>query len=41
VAAHRSFQLVSGRYQRASLIVASNKPFGKRTCLRQHVRGGT
>jgi DNA replication protein DnaC len=39
-AANLFFQLVSARYERASLIVTSNKPFGKahmfeRTCVRQ------
>lgn len=39
-AANLFFQLVSSRYERASLIVTSNKPFGKahmfaRTCVRQ------
>jgi DNA replication protein DnaC len=39
-AASLFFQLVSARYERASLIVTSNKPFGKahmfrRTCVRQ------
>ncbi|MGI5290242.1 hypothetical protein ACQEVF_43835 [Nonomuraea polychroma] len=34
------FQLVSSRYERASLIVTSNKPFGKRTCSREPVQGG-
>ena len=38
-AANLFFQLVSSRYERASLIVTSNKPFGKahmfeRTCVR-------
>jgi DNA replication protein DnaC len=38
-AANLFFQLVSNRYERASLIVTSNKPFGKahmfeRTCVR-------
>jgi DNA replication protein DnaC len=38
-AANLFFQLVSSRYERASLIVTSNKPFGKahlfvRTCAR-------
>jgi DNA replication protein DnaC len=38
-AANLFFQLVSARYERASLIVTSNKPFGKahlfaRTCAR-------
>jgi IstB-like ATP binding protein len=38
-AANLFFQLVSARYERASLIVTSNKPFGKahmfsRTCVR-------
>ncbi len=28
-AANLFFQLVSGRYERASLVVTSNKPFGK------------
>ncbi|MDT0616835.1 ATP-binding protein, partial [Streptomyces sp. DSM 40712] len=40
-AANLFFQLVSGRYERASVIVTSNKPFGKahmfrRTCARRH-----
>ncbi len=39
-AANLFFQLVSVRYERASLIVTSNKPFGKRTGSRQRVRGG-
>jgi hypothetical protein len=39
-AANLFFQLVSGRYERASLIVTCNKPFGKahmfaRTCVRR------
>jgi DNA replication protein DnaC len=39
-AANLFFQLVSSRYERASLIVTSNKPFGKphlfaRTCVRR------
>jgi IstB-like ATP binding protein len=39
-AANLFFQLVSARYERASLIVTSHKPFGKahmfeRTCVRQ------
>jgi DNA replication protein DnaC len=42
-AANLFFQLVSARYERASLIVTSNKPFGKahlfpRTCARRRLR---
>jgi DNA replication protein DnaC len=41
-AANLFFQLVSSRYERASLIVTSNKPFGKahlfaRTCVRRRL----
>ena len=41
-AANLFFQLVSSRYERASLIVTSNKAFGKahgfaRTCARRHL----
>src|ERR1700757_759701 len=48
-AANLFFQLVSARYERASLIVTSNKPFGKahmfaatcaRRCLKYHGFGG-
>jgi DNA replication protein DnaC len=42
-AANLFFQLVSSRYERASLIVTSNKPFGKahlfaRTCARWRLK---
>ena len=42
-AANLFFQLVSGRYERASLIVTSNKPFGKAhmfaaTCARRQLK---
>jgi DNA replication protein DnaC len=42
-AANLFFQLVSARYERASLIVTSNKPFGKAhmfpaTCARQQLK---
>ena len=42
-AANLFFQLVSSRYERASLIVTSNKPFGKahtfaRTCVRWRLK---
>lgn len=41
-AANLFFQFISGRYERASVIVTSNKPFGKahmfrRTCARQRL----
>ena len=41
-AANLFFQLVSSRYERASLIVTSNKPFAKAhmfaaTCARRHL----
>ena len=42
-AANLFFQLVSARYERASLIVTSNKPFGKAhmftaTCARRRLK---
>ncbi|MFE5584510.1 ATP-binding protein [Kitasatospora sp. NPDC056531] len=38
-AANLFVQLVSNRYERASVIVTSNKPFGKRTCSGELVPG--